>query len=63
MSSDINLRNYTTEEIKNALRTVERMAAYQKQYYAGNRETLLEKEKAYRKTHPENEKQIPSKER
>ena len=53
MTSEINLENYTTEDIKKAIQTVERYAAYRKKYYADNREKLIEKEKAYRKANPE----------
>ena len=56
MTSEINLDNYTTEDIKHAIKTVERYAAYRKEYYVANREKLIEKEKAYRKAHPEIER-------
>ena len=56
MTSEISLNNYTTEDIKHAIKTVERYMAYRKQYYAANREKLIAKEKEYRKAHPEVER-------
>ena len=52
MTSEIKLENYTTEAIIKALKTVEKMSAYQKQYLEDNREQRLAYMKAYRKAHP-----------
>ena len=56
MTAETNISDYTINEIKDALAAVEHTKAYRKEYYAANREQLLEKEKAYRKAHPEIER-------
>ena len=54
--TEINISDYTVNEIKEALAKVQHTKAYRKHYYQANREQLLEKEKAYRKAHPEIER-------
>ena len=56
MTAEINISDYTINEIKEALAKVQHIKAYRKNYYEANREQLLEKEKAYRKAHPEIER-------
>ncbi len=53
MTSEIQIVSYTSEAIIKALKRVERMSAYQKQYYTDNSEKIKAYEKAYRKAHPE----------
>ncbi len=52
MTTEINMCDYTIHEIEEALAKVQHIKTYRKEYYAGNREQLLVKEKAYRKAHP-----------
>ena len=56
MTAEINISDYTINEIKEALAKVQHTKAYRKNYYQSNREQILEKEKAYRKAHPEIER-------
>ena len=56
MTAEINISDYTINEIKEALAKVQHTRAYRKNYYQSNREQILEKEKAYRKAHPEIER-------
>ena len=62
--TEINISDYTINEIKEALAKVQHTKAYRKEYYAANREHLLEKEKSLPQGTPRNRKeQIQSKER
>ena len=56
MTTEINICDYSIHEIEEALAMVKRTKTYRKQYYQANRELLLEKEKVYRKAHPEIER-------
>ena len=56
MTTEININDYTIREIKEALAKVEHSKTYRKEYYQANREELLAKEKAYRKAHPDIER-------
>ena len=56
MTAEINISDYTMNEIKEALAKVQHIITYRRNYYQANREQLLVKEKAYRKAHPEIER-------
>ena len=56
MTTEINICDYTIHEIEEALAKVQHIKTYRRQYYQDNRDKLLELEKAYRKAHPEIEK-------
>ena len=56
MTTEINICDYTIHEIEDALAKVQHVITYRKNYYQSNREQILEKEKAYRKAHPEIER-------
>ncbi len=56
MTTEINICDYTIHEIEDALTKVQHVITYRKNYYQANREQLLVKEKAYRKAHPEIER-------
>ncbi len=56
MTAEINICGYTIHEIEDALAKVQHIVTHRKNYYQANREQLLEKEKAYRKAHPEIER-------
>ena len=56
MNTEIDINQYTPEQIKKALSDFEKTIAYRKQYRLANLEKLHAYDKAYRQAHPELER-------
>ena len=56
MNTEIDISQYTPEQIKKALSDFEKTIAYRKQYRLANLEKLHAYDKAYRQAHPELER-------